>query len=80
MAAPMVAGVAALLASYFPTLTMNEIKDAMLKSAVSYKGKMHHKPGSGELVDFAQLSVTGAVINVKNSVKMCKKIEKSKKK
>lgn len=78
MAAPMVAGVAALLQSYFPTLTMNEIKDIMLKSAKSYKGTQHNKPGTDELVDFATLSVTGAVINVKNAVKMCKALEKTK--
>jgi subtilisin family serine protease len=78
MAAPMVAGVAAMLKSYFPTMTMAEIKDVMLKSSVSYKGKKHMKPGTEDLVDFASLSVTGAVVNVKNAVKMCKAIEKSK--
>ena len=78
MAAPMVAGVAALLASYFPTLTMHEIKDIMLKSSKSYKGTKQHKPGSEELVDFATLSVTGGVINVYNAVKMCLELEKSK--
>ena len=78
MAAPMVAGVAAMLKSYFPTMTMSEIKDVMLKSSASYKGKKHMKPGTEDLVDFASLSVTGAVVNVKNAVKMCKAIEKSK--
>jgi len=78
MAAPMVAGVAAMLKSYFPALSMAEIKDIMLKSAVSYKGKKHHKPGSEDLVDFATLSVTGGVVNVKSAVKMCKALEKSK--
>lgn len=79
MAAPMVSGVAAMLKSYFPTLTMSEIKKIMLESATSYKGKKQFKPGTEELVDFAQLSVTGAVINVKCAVKKCKKLEKSKK-
>jgi subtilisin family serine protease len=78
MAAPMVSGVAALLKSYFPTLTTEEIKDAMLKSVVSYKGKMNKKPGSGELVDFATLSVSGGVVNVKQAVKYCIKLEKQK--
>lgn len=78
MAAPMVAGVAAMLQSYFPTLTMNEIKDIMLKSAKSYKGTKQMKPGTEELVDFATLSVTGSVINVKTAVKMCLALEKSK--
>jgi subtilisin family serine protease len=78
MAAPMVAGVAAMLQSYFPTLSMNEIKDVMLKSAKSYKGTKHMKPGSEELVDFGTLSTTGAVINVKNAVKMCLALEETK--
>lgn len=79
MAAPMVAGVAALLKSYFPNLTMNEIKDVMLKSAKSYKGVKEIKPGTEEKVDFATLSVTGAVIDVNAAVKMCLALEKKKK-
>lgn len=79
MAAPMVTGVAAMLKSYFPTLTMNEIKDAMLKSAKSYKGTKQYKPGTEELVDFGTLSVTGGVIDVNAAVKLCKAKEKSKK-
>ena len=74
----MVSGVAAMLKSYFPTLTMEEIKKVMLDSAVSYKGKKHQRPGSEDLVDFGTLSTTGAVINVKNAVKMCIKLEKEK--
>lgn len=79
MAAPMVSGVAAMLKSYFPTLTMKEIKDIMLSSAVSYKGTQQIKPGTeDEKVDFAVLSVTGGVINVKNAVKACLALEASK--
>lgn len=79
MAAPMVSGVAALLKSYFPALTMNEITTIMLKSATPYKGKMNTLPGAEENVDFAKLSVTGAVINVDAAVKMCLAAEKAKK-
>jgi subtilisin family serine protease len=78
MAAPMVAGVAALLKSYFPSLTMKEIKEVILKSAKPYKGTKQMKPGTVELVDFATLSVTGSVVNVKNAVSMCMALEKSK--
>jgi subtilisin family serine protease len=78
MAAPMVAGVGAMLASYFPTLTMNEIKSIILKSATVYKGKKNLLPGSEVLVDFASLSVTGGVVNVKNAVIMCLELESSK--
>ncbi|MGJ8661503.1 MAG: S8 family peptidase, partial [Bacteroidota bacterium] len=46
MAAPMVSGVAAMLKSYFPTLTMAEIKNIILTSGKSYKGKMEIQPGT----------------------------------
>ncbi|MNU64953.1 Thermophilic serine proteinase precursor [compost metagenome] len=71
MAAPMVSGVAALLKSYFPTLSMKEIKDIMLASAKQYKGTMIPSPGTAESVDFGKLSTTGAVIDVAAAVKMC---------
>lgn len=78
MACPMVSGVAAMLKSYFPTLSMKEIKDIILSSAKSYKGKQQYQPGTKEHVDFATLSVTGGVVNVKNAVKACKALEKTK--
>jgi cell wall-associated protease len=71
MAAPMVSGVAALLKSYFPSLTMKEIKDIMLASAKQYKGTMIPAPGTGSSVDFSTLSSTGGVIDISAAVKMC---------
>lgn len=71
MAAPMVSGVAALLKSYFPSLTMKEIKDIMLASAKQYKGTMIPSPGTGSSVDFGTLSTTGGVIDISAAVKMC---------
>jgi len=79
MAAPMVAGVAALLKSYFPTLTMLEIKDIILSSAKSYKGSMQHLPGTDQLVDFSTLSVTGGIVDISAAIKACAKLEASKK-
>ncbi len=78
MAAPMVSGVAALLKSYFPKLTMSEVQDIILTSAVSYKGKMEKKPGTEEKVDFGTLSTTGAVVNVLNAVNAAKAMYKAK--
>ncbi len=78
MACPMVAGVAAMLKSYFPSLTMKEIKDIILSSSESYKGTQQIKPGTNELVDFGTLSATGGVVNVMNAVKACMELEKSK--
>ncbi len=78
MACPMVSGVAAMLKSYFPKLTMEEIQGVILTSAKSYKGTMQKKPGSDETIDFAQLSTTGGVVNVLNAVKACKTMYKVK--
>lgn len=79
MAAPMASGVAAMLKSYFPSLSMAEIKTIMLNSGKSYKGVLEIQPGSEDtMVDFSSLSVTGKVVNVKNAVKACIVLEKSK--
>ena len=81
MACPMVVGVAAMLKSYFPEMTMKEIKDVILSSSKSYAGTMQVLPGSAtEEVDFAKLSVTGGVVNVYSAVKACLAIEKAKNK
>lgn len=77
MAAPTVAGVAALLKSYFPNMTMLEIKDVILSTAKSYKGTQQNKPGTQDKVDFASLSITGAVVDVNAAVKKCLAIEKA---
>jgi subtilisin family serine protease len=68
MAAPMVAGAAAMLKSYFPSLSMWTIKSILLESATVYPG-----------FDFPSKSVTGGIINLKNAVKMCQKAEKTQK-
>ncbi len=78
MAAPMVAGAAAMLKSYFPNLTMAEIKTALLTSAKSFKGTKQHKPGSEDLIDFGTLSITGAIIDLNAAADACLKLEKSK--
>ncbi len=78
MASPMVAGVAAFLKSYFPSLTMTQIKEAILKSATSYKGTNHVKPGKTEKTDFGTLSTTGSIVNIEAAVDYCMKLETTK--
>lgn len=78
MAAPMVAGAAAFMKSYFPNLTMKEIKDILLSTATSYKGSKQQKPGQATPVDFGTLSVTGAVINLPAAVKKALEMEAAK--
>ena len=68
MAAPMVAGAAAMLKSYFPKLSMKEIKEVLYSTSVRYP----------KVDGFAEKSVTGGVINIYNAAKACKKLAKKK--
>lgn len=74
MAAPMVAGLAALLKSYFPELTMIEIKDIIFES-VQKIDRETPLPGGNEMVPFKDLSITGGIVNTYNAVKLA--IEKT---
>ncbi|GAB4038485.1 S8 family peptidase [Spirosoma gilvum] len=78
MATPFVSGVAALLWSYFPSLTATQIKDILLRST-SKPALVVNKPGSKMKVAFHELSVTGGIVNAFNAVKMAFAIEKTKK-
>lgn len=73
MAAPMVAGVAALLKGYFPSLTMKEVREIILESGDDFGDTDQKLPGSDELVKFSTLSVTGKVVNVNSAVTLAKK-------
>lgn len=79
MAAPMVSGVAALLKSYFPSLSMLEIKNAILQSSKKYTNVTFPKPGDGTDVNLGDISVTGGVVDVAAAVKLCMQLEKAKK-
>lgn len=70
MAAPAVTGVAALLKSYFPTLTASQLKQIILESSVKFNDLSVQLPGGGETVKFGELSTTGGVVNAYNAVKM----------
>ncbi|GAA4400064.1 S8 family peptidase [Nibrella viscosa] len=69
MAAPVVTGIAAVLKSYFPQLSAEAIKKIIVDSAVRYPLQVT-KPGSKEPVSFAELSKTGAVVNLYEAVKL----------
>lgn len=72
MAAPMVAGTAALIKGYFPILTMAEVRQIILDSG-DYFGDTYQKvPGKNKLVKFDNLSATGKVVNVNSAVILAK--------
>jgi subtilisin family serine protease len=70
MASPAVAGVAALLKSYFPALTALQIKKIILDSTEKLGDTDVIKPGSESIVKFSELSKTGGIVNAYNAVKM----------
>lgn len=72
MAAPMVTGVAAFLKSYFPKLTMLEIKDIILASGKDWSKTEQTLPGAENKVAFGTLSKTGKVVDVLAAVKLAK--------
>lgn len=71
MAAPVVTGLAALIMSYYPNLTVAQVRRIILDSATRYNSASL-VPGSksGETVPFASLSVTGGIVNAYNALKM----------
>jgi cell wall-associated protease len=69
MAAPAVAGLAAILRSYFPDLTAPQVRHIIMESAVKQKYKVK-APGASVMVPFSSLSVTGGMVNVYEAVKL----------
>ncbi len=70
MASPATAGIAALLMSYFPHLTAEEVKDIIKQSTRKFDGLMVTKPGTDEQVAFDELSETGGLVNAYEAVKL----------
>ena len=74
-ASPMVAGVAALIKSVYPSLTAAQLKEIILKSAVKYPNLKVYLPSENESkkpkkVAFKNLSATGGVLNVYDALKL----------
>lgn len=70
MASPVTAGVAALLMSYYPDLSADQVKDILIKSVRSLNDLTVAEPGTGEEVLFKELSVSGGIINAYEAVKL----------
>lgn len=69
MACPVVAGTAALLLSYFPTLTAQQLKEIIEKSAIKIDEEVTI-PGSDDKVKLSELCNTGGLLNAFDAVKM----------
>lgn len=83
MAAPVTTGISALLLSYYPSLTAEQVHNIILKSTVRYKDLKVNKPGESEskkpdLIPFDNLSVTGGIVNAYEAVKLAENITSNK--
>lgn len=68
MASPYVAGLAALLRSYFPSLTAVQVKSIIMESSKKQKYRVIN-PESGEMVPFTDMCITGGLVNTYDAVK-----------
>ena len=75
MSTPVVSGVAALLFSYFPSLSVSQVKEILLKSTFK-PNQMVNKPQTKTPVRFDSLSVSGGIVNAYNAIKMAIELTK----
>ena len=86
MACPMVSGVAALLMTYYPELSAAEIKDIIIRTAITRKGcrvQMPQSPSMAvarKLADFSDVCVAGGIVNAYEAVKLAERMVNAKKK
>jgi len=74
MAAPEVAGVAALVRSYYPQLSASQVKHILMNSGTKVGFDVILPKSDGKKVPFSDLSVSGRVLNAYNALKMADEI------
>jgi len=75
MASPATAGVAAIIRSYFPDLTAEQVRTILMKSTTKVKKKIYF-PGTNKKTKLKKISVSGGVVNAYKAVKMADKMSK----
>ncbi|PZD79151.1 S8 family peptidase [Mesonia sp. K7] len=68
MAAPAVAGVAAVIRSYFPKLSAAEVKEVILKSGLPISASVVVGGDADDVRAFNSLSTTGTIVNLYNAL------------
>jgi subtilisin family serine protease len=69
MSSPVVTGVAAMIRSRYPKLTAPQVKEIIMKSARKLPAKVI-QPGTYDLVDSADLSVSGGALDMPAAMKL----------
>ena len=75
MASPVVAGLAAFIMNYYPTLTASQVKGIILQS-VSKPGKKVTNPQTLKDTEMSDLSVTGGIVNAYEAIKLADAVSK----
>lgn len=70
MAAPAVAGVAAMVRSYYPELSASQVKHILMNSGIKVDKQVKLPGSEDKMVPFSDLSVSGRVLNAYNALKM----------
>ena len=74
MAAPNVAGVAALIRSYYPKLTASQVKHILMDSGVAINMDVVVGGNPKDIRPFSDLSKTGKIVNAYNAILMANKL------
>lgn len=81
MAAPVVSGIAALIRTYFPRLTAQQVKYVIENSAISFSDTVLIKiPGTEQLVSMKELCTSGGLVNAYKAVQLAATLNETKKK
>jgi cell wall-associated protease len=81
-AAPIVAGIAALLKSYYPDLKAHEIKEILMESGtvIDLEVEIKDEQGNPKKVPFSSLSKSGKIVNAYQALVLAQRYQKNKKK
>ena len=72
MAAPVVAGVAAVIRSQYPGLTAVQVKNILMSSVTRINQKVKVPGEKDKMKMFSELSISGGVVNAKDALKLAK--------
>lgn len=80
MAAPVVAGLAAMIRAYYPSLTAEQVKEVIMKSVTKVDQKVKiKKDGNSKRVYLDEISVSGGIVNAYNAIVEANKLVSEKK-
>ena len=78
MASPVTAGVVAVIMSYFPEFTVLEVKEIIRQSTRKFDNLKINTPGGKGEIEFTQMSSTGGLINLYETIKLAQELKAKK--